>query len=47
MQLSSISSIIMRATTKISELLPPDVIGLADVIERARIDKVNVGGRKL
>ena len=40
MQLSSISRIIMQATTKISELMPLNVIGLADIIERVRINKV-------
>ena len=44
MQQSSVSRIIMQAITTVSELLPPNVIGLADIIERARIDKVKRWG---
>lgn len=40
MLLSSVSRIIMQATTKISDFLPPNFIGLADLIERVRFDKV-------
>lgn len=30
----------MQATTKTSKLLPPNIIGLAELIERTRFDKV-------
>ena len=39
-QLSSISRIIMQVSTKISEFLPRNVIGLAEFIEQTRIEKV-------